>query len=204
MVIQAIVEGHGEVNAVPELLRRLCYEAGIFAPKLLPAIRAHRTDFSERARLERWVRLAKLHEPSAIIIIYDADDDCAVTAASLTRAVAQPCSLPIPCEVVVANREYESWFLAAMESLRGHRGIAADAAYPGDPEEPRDAKGRLSRKMVGNRTYSETADQAGLTATMDLAVAHQRCRSFRKMVKVFGELARAAGHGAAQWPPAGW
>src|SRR2546426_7135782 len=46
----------------------------------------------------------------------------------------------VPCAVVLAHREYEAWFLASLESLRGRRGIRGDAEAHPDPEEPRDRK----------------------------------------------------------------
>ena len=53
----------------------------------------------------------------------------------------------MPCGVVMAQREYEAWFLAAIESLCGQRGIVSDALYPQDPEQVRGAKGVVSRFM---------------------------------------------------------
>ena len=42
--------------------------------------------------------------------------------------------------VVLAHREFEAWFLAAIESLRGTGGIRADAESHHDPESPREQK----------------------------------------------------------------
>ena len=69
----------------------------------------------------------------------------------------------------MAYREYEAWFLASIESLRGQRGIRQDAQSHPAPEEPRGAKGQLEARLEQGRSYSETADQAALSATFDLA-----------------------------------
>lgn len=204
MRIKPVVEGHGEVSAVPELLRRLCFEAEVYDVQVLSAIRAHRTDFSDYNKLQRWIGLAKLEQPDAIVIIFDADDDCPVTTAQAVADWAKAISIPIPCEVVVANREYEAWFLGSIESLRGLRGIHNDAAFDQDPEQPRDAKGRLSNLMANSRTYSETADQTPLTSQMDFSSAHQKCRSFRRMVNALGKLITSSGRPLPAWPPQEW
>src|SRR5262249_14310847 len=102
------------------------------------------------------------------------------------------------------NREYEAWFLAAIESLRGTRGIRHDATSHPDPESRRGAAEELRRRMTPNRSYTKTADQSALTAGFDMTEAHRRCRSFRRMVRAFGLLAAALGISLGQWPPAGW
>ena len=57
----------------------------------------------------------------------------------------------MPCYVVMPNREYEAWFLATIESLRGTRGIRDDATPHPDPESPRGAAEELRRRMARNR-----------------------------------------------------
>ncbi len=58
--------------------------------------------------------------------------------------------------------------------------------------------------MTPNRSYSKPVDQPALTAIFDMAEAHRRCRSFRRMVRVFGLLATSLGVDLDQWPPADW
>ena len=106
--------------------------------------------------------------------------------------------------MVVANREYEAWFLASIETLRGKAGILPEAVSHRDPESPRDAKGELEQRMPHGASYSPTIDQASLTAHLDLESAYRRCRSFRKLVSAFGVLAATAGVAPAVWPPAAW
>ena len=63
----------------------------------------------------------------------------------------------------------------------------------------------LEDRMIPRRSYSETADSPALSAAFDLAIAHQRCRSFRHLVTVFGQLVVALGATLpAPWPPADW
>jgi hypothetical protein len=97
----------------------------------------------------------------------------------------------VPSAVVLAHREYEAWFLAAAESLRGQRGLPADLAPPADPEAVRDAKGWLRSHMPRNRKYSETADQAALTELFDLDLAQSRSASFATCYQEIERLLRA-------------
>ena len=105
----------------------------------------------------------------------------------------------------MAYREYEAWFLGSIESLRGKRGIRQDAESHPDPEQPKGAKGQLDARMQAGRSYSETADEPALSAEFDMRPTYQKCRSFRHLVKVFGELAAAGGSAPqAAWPPPAW
>ena len=85
--------------------------------------------------------------------------------------------------IVLAHREYESWFLAAAESLAGLRNLRPSLEAPAAPEEIRDAKGWLSKQMPPRMRYSPTQDQAALSAQFDLKLAAARSRSFRKLWK---------------------
>lgn len=104
----------------------------------------------------------------------------------------------------MAYREYETWFLAALESLRGHSGVPNDAVAPANPESRRDAKGALEEFMPADRAYSETGDQSAMSAVFDLGLAHRRNCSFRKLVKAVGDLLTQLRQSVPVWPPAGW
>ena len=205
MNIQPIVEGHGEVAAIPVLLRRLRDETQDFSLDVNAPIRRRRSELVRESELRRSIQLARLQpDLGAILILFDSDDDCPKTLVRDLQEWASSEATPVPCLVVMAHREYEAWFLAAIESLRGVRGIRQDAVSHPEPESPRDAKGRLEERMLPNRSYSETADQAALTAKFDMPTAHRRCRSFRKLVKSFGTLANAMGVAVGDWPPRAW
>jgi hypothetical protein len=205
MNIQPIVEGHGEVNAVPELLRRLRNEAHAYQLDVNPPIRKKRSELVEEAQLRRAVLLARKQENcAAILVLFDSDDDCPKTLAPSVQGWAESAAGSVPCAVVMAHREYEAWFLAAIESLRGVRGIRPDAVSHHEPEAPRGAKWHLEQRMARGRSYSETADQAALSARLDLAAVYRRCRSFKRMVRAFGLLALGAGITLPHWPPTAW
>jgi len=206
MKIYPIVEGHGEVAAAPVLLRRLlhdqaaCYEMEVGTP-----IRRTQSQFRSKETVQAAVRLAKLQpECAAVMLLFDGEDDCPKALAETVREWALEAAAGTPCDVVIAYREYETWFVAALESLSGRYGIRGDAAAPANPESRRDAKGWLEDFMPANRAYSETGDQPAMSHVFDMALAHQRNRSFRKLVKTIGDLLNQLGHTLPAWPPSGW
>ena len=77
MKIQPVVEGHGEVEAVPILLRRLIAEAQAWRIQAGKSIRRTRHQLVHEPELERSVHIA-LEQPDcgAILILFDGDDDC--------------------------------------------------------------------------------------------------------------------------------
>lgn len=205
MNIQPIVEGYGDVAAVPVLLRRLRDEARVYQVEVNRPIRRNRSELVQEGPLRKSVQLALLQpDCGAILILFDGDDDCPRELAPTIQTWASQESHEVPCEVVIARREYEAWFLAAADSLRGRRGLRDDAAFPEDPEGPRDAKGRLEGLMRPGWSYSETADQAPLTAEFDMVAAYARSRSFRRMTSAFGGLLSRLGVPPRQWPPPNW
>ena len=205
MIIQPIVEGPGDAAAVPLLLRRLRDEAQAWGIEVGRPHRKPRAQLVKKDSLQSAVRVAVLRQDcAAILILFDADDDCPKELAPTLEEWAREAAGGRPCAVVMANREYEAWFLASIEALRGKSAILHDATSHPDPEGPRDAKGELEQRMRGGASYSPTVDQAALTAHLDLESAHRRCRSFRKLVSAFGALAAAAGVAPAVWPPAAW
>lgn len=188
-----IVEGHGECQAVPVLLRRFAANRGQYDIGVPPPIRCPKgkilpgKDRINRQELSRTMHLAvsKLSnvDTGAILVLMDADKLCPAEVGPEIAKLATDIRPDVCIGVVLAKREYETWFLAAMESLRGHRGIRADARTPASPEEISDAKGRLRRQMIPGRKYSEPVDQPALTAVFDFEQA-QACRSFREMQAV--------------------
>ena len=161
-------------------------------------VRRTRHQLVHEPELTRSVGIA-LEQPDcgAILILFDGDDDCPAELGPRLQRVASQAARGTPCEVVIAHREYEAWFLAGFDSLRGHKMIRDHAETPRDPERPRDAKGRFERMMRRGTSYVEQADQPKFTARFDLSAARRRSRSFRKLTQSFGSLLRACGHDVA-------
>jgi hypothetical protein len=192
-----IIEGHGEEQAVPVLVRRIQQS---FRPDLqleFQRLRVPRHRMVRAHELERAVELAVRLTPAprAILVLVDADDDppCMLGPELLKRAqAARP---DVSVGVVLANREFETWFLAAIESLGGHRRLPADLRPIPNVESIRDAKGRLTSLMGGAGVYSPTPDQPALAATFDMMLARKRSDSFDKCWR---EVERLFAHAASK------
>ena len=174
MTVVPIVEGHGDAVAVPVLLRRLVSAASAWEVRIDEPIRCNRSQLVKQDELRKRVRLARLRKDcAAILIIFDSDDDCPVELAAQVRGWAVAEAGPVHCDVVLAKREYEAWFLAAVESLRVHHSVKSNAQSHPEPESPRDAKGRLgammgisytARRRISQRSAPSSAWPPPLTA----------------------------------------
>lgn len=184
--VVSIVEGDGEVAALPILLRRLateCVPASLVS--VLPPLRVRRDRFLNKPdefKRQLLLAAAKSGEQGWILIVLDADDDCPKDMGADIHRRAQEIVPHRRLSVVLANREFEAWFIAAAHSLQGMRGfhIATDAHV--DAERPRDAKGWMRERMRSG-TYRELVDQPAFAAQFDLQQAHDNSRSFRKLCK---------------------
>jgi hypothetical protein len=205
LIIQPIVEGYGEVDAVPVLLGRLQAELGAYDFQIARPIRRKLSQLTTEEEVRKSVRLALgVPKCGGILILFDSDDACPKDFGPKVKAWAQPEAGNIRCEVVMAHREYEAWFIATIESIRGFRGIRQDATSHPTPEVIRDCKGALEERMEPGASYSPRVDQAAFSSQMDLRQAHLSCRSFRRLTNAFGQLADAAGAALPAWPPAAW
>jgi len=175
------------------LIRRLLQE---LAPKVAgnvpPPIRVPRSSFLQRPEeRERSIKLAALKggdpQTSFLLLLFDADDDCPAELAPRLLADSQAVRSDFPMALTLARREYEAWFLAAAESLRGKRQLPEDLARPETPEAVRDAKGWI-KNVRADRTYSETLDQPAYTAVFDFAEARAHAPSFDKFYRDFERL----------------
>lgn len=182
ITIATVVEGQGEVAAVPVLLRRLAAEC---APGVwLDPPRSHRVGRGELLKSGGIERVVEQAGPvTGVLVLIDADDDCPAERGPELLARAQQARPDRCVSVVLANREFEAWFLAAAPSLGGVRGLKPGLEAPDDPEKPRDCKGWLTRHRSDSQSYKPTADQAALAAKFDLQLARENSSSFEKFCR---------------------
>jgi hypothetical protein len=188
MIIQPIVEGPGDIEAVPLLIRRICYELGCsFDAIVAPPMKVQRGKMVQEESIRQYVRIASLTPGCNLILLFtDTDDDCAKEISELLHPWIRREGIGVPCEIIAIPREYECWFIAAAESLRGVRGIRGIATSHHDPESVRNPKKLLSEWMAGTTAYHETAD---LTQRVDLEAVRTKCRSFRRLVQKIQAIA---------------
>jgi Domain of unknown function (DUF4276) len=178
-----IVEGHGELAAVPLLLRRLLDRQGRNDVVVDRAQRRGEWPIAKR-EFDRYYRAA-LNECQKIIWILDYDcNECvdfqvdAAWAISRARELDDRGTLAM-CFVVM---EFESLFLWEERPLRHvFPNMKRDARLPDDPEGVRDAKGCISAMLPTGYMYKPTTHQARLTAVVDLELLASRSRSFQRL-----------------------
>jgi hypothetical protein len=183
MNVIAIVEGDGEVAALPALLHRFPeWRASAWADVPQP-IRVRRDRFlNDEGEFRKKVSLANAKCGAAgwILILLDADDDCPVTIAQSIHQRARAIAPQREISVVLAKHEYEAWLIAAAPSLAGQRGFSLPANVP-DAESVRGAKEWMGKCLPHGQKYHEVSDQAAFSARMDLQMAYDHSRSFRKL-----------------------
>lgn len=185
MNIASVVEGHGEVAALPIVIRRILADAdpSTFANICQP-IRKARGTLLRSMELEKVVELAarRIDRRGAILIVFDSDGEppCQLGPQLLNRARQVAASIPI--RLVLAHCEWEAWYLAAASSLAGHRGLKTPLVPPDHPEAIRGAKEWLTRNMAASRKYSPPINQPAFAGMFDLNAA-RTAPSFAKLYR---------------------
>ncbi|MCH7843743.1 MAG: DUF4276 family protein [Chloroflexi bacterium] len=207
--IVPIVEGPGDVQATPILLRKIlsermnCYDIGIAKPKKAGG----RSKLDRRDGIEKFVgHASRTPGCGGILILTDSDDDCAVEWAQRICVRCAVVGAPVPIAVVCAVREYENWFLASLESIKGNliRGnVSLNEVVENfdQPEEVGGAKGWITRQMPQGRAYKETSDQASMTSMIDVSLAYANSRSFQRLCHAVEELKVAMEAGSSSITP---
>ncbi len=166
--IASIVEGDGEVLALPILLRRIWSEllggehVEVLRPNRCKRDRLVNASYNE---LARFVELAVQQlsakrdaTPELILILVDAEDDLACESGPALLKRSQDCRPDLEMTCVIANHCYETWFAAAAVSLIACGRLRSDASVVGDPENA-DLRKSWVKQHINRAKYSETADQ---------------------------------------------
>ena len=204
--IIAIVEGAGEENAVPSLIRRILwerfcrYDIGIGKSKVAKGKR------NLIGRLDDFIVYAMSEGYSAILVLIDADEDCPIELASDLAAKASALNASVPIAIVCAKSEFETWFICSLsdsegDGIRRRLNMQSGAVCPDAPESIRNAKGWLTNFMPSGHAYRETADQDNLTHHIVIDAVHEKSRSFRRLCRAVRELADAVDAGASAVTP---
>ncbi len=205
-VIVPIVEGHGEVHAVPILLQRWLssrryHNVGV---DLAGPVRASGKgaltvihDGENELGVEHYIEIALLRRPDAVLVLLDADEECPmVLGRELLERASTVVPHSFPVGVVVAKREFEAWFLAAFASSRfrdqltklgfalNRRSLSRGTRV----EEIADCK-KIIANFIGVKKYEETIHQTQLTGILPFTRAMtRRSRSFRKLLQELDSL----------------
>lgn len=188
-----VVEGHGEVQAAPELVARVLVQLLGVSPQDWAVdrdpIRVPRGDLVDRAapsprrtphpRAERALHLAATRRPGGVLVLCDADDDCPAAWGGPFRRMT-PTRPAVPVRAVMACREFESWVLWGypVDDRRRVRALDPEVA-------PRDAKGALQRLRPG---YKPSVHQREVVQTLPLPAVWAASDSFDKLVRSVSDL----------------
>lgn len=174
-VVAPIVEGHGDVQAVPLLIRRLHQGTTVGKPVRFPK---NKLIIPEHLKRAADIAASNITGRGAVLLVMDADEDCAAELgpqleARLCRILPQHL-----CRVVLAVREFESWIVG------GHSEF--------DVANPDDAGSLKARIRARFGIYKETVDQPRLIASSNLERLSTCSRSFCRFKKVLAEILEQA------------
>ncbi|HSK04830.1 MAG TPA: DUF4276 family protein [Kofleriaceae bacterium] len=188
-----VVEGDGEVQALPNLCSRIRDylqawdwfvdpqpvkqpRSRLVDERVPSPTRPCRADGTERA-----VRLALARPADAVLLTCDSDDDCPAAWGPSAKAVVTKVAAG---DAVMVVREYEAWLLHAFS--------AAELTKVGvkNPDRIRGAKEKLKRLVP---KYKPTTHQLEITRKIDLERLRRASDSFDKLVRslaaIFGVTA---------------
>lgn len=169
-----LVEGHGELRAVDNLLSRLSEDL-VLRRAWAPAIRW------KNLHLQRGVEqggnlIRAKSGAEALLILRDEDDECPKERAPVIAAWLERLKLPFPSAVVLLHPEYEVLFLPSLRRMAGkllgsgaaaRPGLHPETRWDGGWESRRGIKEWLTAHFPPNRSYKPTLDQLPLTRMID-------------------------------------
>ncbi|MFC1429200.1 DUF4276 family protein [Streptacidiphilus sp. N1-3] len=187
VTLASVVEGEGELGALPIVLRRLMHTAEIWDADIRPPHLIDRGRLVKQGGLESVVDLLARRLPPAapggILVLIDADDDCPADLGPSLLRRAEDTRPDRRVSVVLANREFEAWFLAAAPSLGGRAGLPQGLAVPENRETLRDCKSWLTHHRTDRGKYSPRIDQGALASAFDIDLARINSPSFDKFCR---------------------
>ncbi len=196
-VIVPIVEGPGDAEAIPVLLRKVLAYLNKSHIHVATPKNAHGCSNIERpGGLEKFVEHAfRTKECGGVLLVLDTDGDvrCPKTLAPALASRIRKYGARKPVAIVFAKNEYEVWFIASVESIagkpiKGNAGIAQGVTAPTSCESVRNPKAWIEKNFSNKQKYKETLHQAPLSALVDPATAAPRSRSFRRLIHAVEEL----------------
>jgi hypothetical protein len=183
--ILPIVEGQGDIQSVPVLIRRIVEHHGVFDVDVLTPHK--RGDLPKiKANFESYFKMA-IKENAAIICIIDFDCascECVAEEAAQLYQRANAIYPDRPFKVAFMVKEFETLFLAEPDATRHIlKEIPKSTVFPENPEKIRGAKEWLSKAMPSGYAYKETVHQVKLSAAVDLNRLRISSASYRHLEK---------------------
>jgi hypothetical protein len=180
-----IVEGNGDVAAVPRLIRETLHRRQIYdvsaAPRPKKNVELRR--LRRIGELERFVEYALREDGDSVLVVLDCEDfDPAEIGAEFIERVGKLDGRK-KIGVVLLKSEFETLFLYCLSEIAAHfpeyGWRTNQLAVDGDPEAIRNAKGRISVAMR-ERAYKPTRDQERFITPLDFDKLRRKSPSFRR------------------------
>lgn len=224
MSLIVVAEGHGETEAIGNLIMRIAKADDLVLPHIPASGGVIRRTILTPGSLGDACRLAASKGATALLLTRDADNDaqddqhgdCPKVRAPEMADWVRDVKLGFPAAVVLFRWEYESMFLAGLESIVGvplkgpdgieRPGIEVGAAFHGDPDQaPRGAKEWLTDHMPRRVSYKPTTDQLAMTRLLDLDSPRlNELSSFRRLRRALRFLAENQTVPRSVYPQEGW
>jgi len=185
-----IVEGHGEASAVSTLVARIVHHLGASdawkvdkdpvrhpRTRLVLGADASHPGMPNEPGLRAALAIACAREASGVLVLVDADDDCAAKWGPAAKRIIEE---RVQGAAIMVVREYEAWLLWAKPA-------AEVARVARDPNRKRDAKGALAKIVPG---YKPSTHQLSETKALPIEVVRQHAPSFDKFVREIERIVR--------------
>lgn len=172
----ALVEGHGEREAVGNLISRLWQDLEL--PPLVWTRPIRSPNLHQETGVRKGAEIVRAKpDAAALLLLRDEDDDCPRDQGPITAHWLSTLNLPFPAAAVLMYREYETLFLPCVHLMAGNElqdplgtrrpGLLPDARFDGDPQSIRGVKEWLSKRFAPHRRYKPTLDQLPMTRMID-------------------------------------
>lgn len=178
-----IVEGDGDVAAIPVLLRRILQTHNRFDVQILPPHKRGELP-KVKANFERFFKAAALENVPVLCVL---DFDCAhcvdvIKDEQDLKQQAKEFHPLINFEACFIVKEFECLFLwDEVGTRKVLPSIAKSTVFPGNPEEIRPAKEWLSKAQPSGIAYKPTVHQAKLAAAVDLNILRLKSPSYQRL-----------------------
>ncbi|HWE91249.1 MAG TPA: hypothetical protein VG317_17445 [Pseudonocardiaceae bacterium] len=179
--IGLVVEGPGDREAVPVLLRRYLELHGVYGDLLGKPIPCNGRGRATVANgIEGYAATAAARPGCrAVLVILDSDDDAVCKLGpELEQRVKRVVGVPVV--IVLAEKCYEDWLYASAETLQ----IGINVHIP-------DRRGQVAIRMAMGTKYIKPVWQPKLTHRVDLKLARQRSHSLNRLFEKFDKLREA-------------
>ena len=175
-----VVEGRGEVQAVPLLLRRRLAERGVYRDLIGRPVPCNGRENALRTKgLEGKVAVAAVRPGCrCVLVLLDGEGDpvCELGPELLRRSRDAAGGKEVA--VCLADRKYEDWLVASAESLN-----VAGLAY-----RPEEDSVRVLKEALHPSKYVKPSWQPRLTNNLDFELASSRSRSLARFLTKFDLL----------------